>query len=83
MRPIPVLTPQQSRAWDTSAETSGRSLRVLMENAGRAVAQISLDRFAIAVQQGVLVACGPGNNGGDGWVAARTLRAMGLAVGAT
>jgi NAD(P)H-hydrate epimerase len=83
MRPIPVLTPQQSRAWDTSAETSGRSLRVLMENAGRAVAQISLDRFAIAVQQGVLVACGPGNNGGDGWVAARTLRAMGLAVWAT
>ena len=83
MRPIPVLTPEQSRAWDTSAEQSGRALRVLMENAGRAVAQLALDRFAMMVQQGVLVACGPGNNGGDGWVAARALRAMGIAVWAT
>jgi NAD(P)H-hydrate epimerase len=80
MRPIPVLTPDQSRAWDASADASGRSLRVLMECAGRAVAQIALDRFAAVGQQGVLVACGPGNNGGDGWVAARALRAMGLAV---
>jgi len=83
MRPIPVLTPEQSRAWDANAEGAGRSLRVLMENAGRAVAQIALDRFAMLVSQGVLVACGPGNNGGDGWVAARALRAMGLAVWAT
>ena len=83
MRPIPVLTPEQSRAWDASAEGAGRSLRVLMETAGRAVAQIAIDRFATLVSQGVLVACGPGNNGGDGWVAARALRAMGLAVWAT
>lgn len=83
MRAVPVLTPQQSRAWDAAAESSGRALRVLMENAGRAVAQLTLDRFAMAASQGVLVACGPGNNGGDGWVAARTLRAMGVAVWAT
>jgi NAD(P)H-hydrate epimerase len=83
MRPIPVLTPEQSRAWDASAEGAGRSLRVLMENAGRAIAQLAMDRFAMVVQQGVLVACGPGNNGGDGWVAARALRAMGLGVWAT
>lgn len=83
MRAIPVLTPEQSRAWDGSADAAGRSLRVLMENAGRAVALLALDRFAMVASQGVLVACGPGNNGGDGWVAARTLRAAGVPVWAT
>src|SRR5471030_2438003 len=83
MRSIPVLTPAQSRAWDGSADAAGRSLRVLMENAGRAVALLALDRFAMVASQGVLVACGPGNNGGDGWVAARALRAAGVPVWAT
>jgi ADP-dependent NAD(P)H-hydrate dehydratase / NAD(P)H-hydrate epimerase len=83
MRSIPVLTPEQSRAWDATADAAGRSLRVLMENAGRAVALLALDRFAMVASQGVLVACGPGNNGGDGWVAARALRAAGVPVWAT
>ena len=83
MRPTPVLTPEQSRDWDTAATTAGRSIRLLMESAGRAVAQLTLDRFAMAAPHGVLVACGPGNNGGDGWVAGRTLRAMGIPVWAT
>ena len=83
MRPIPVLTPEQSRAWDRAAESAGRPLRLLMENAGRAVAQLVADRLAMAASQGVLVACGPGNNGGDGWVAARALRATGVPVWAT
>jgi len=83
MRPAPVLTPAQSRAWDAAAIAAGHPIRVLMENAGRAVAQLILDRFVRATPQGVLVACGPGNNGGDGWVAARALRAMGVAVWAT
>ncbi len=56
---------------------------MLMENAGRAVAQLTVDRFASATSQGVLVACGPGNNGGDGWVIARTLRSMDIPVWAT
>lgn len=80
---IPVLTPEQSRAWDVLAEGAGRSTRVLMESAGRAVAQVALDRLAAATQAGVLVACGGGNNGGDGWVAARALRAMGVSVWVT
>ncbi len=83
MRTIPVLTPEQSRAWDRAAESAGRPLRMLMENAGRAVAQLVTDRLAMAASQGVLVACGPGNNGGDGWVAARALRATGVPVWAT
>lgn len=83
MRAIPVLTPEQSRGWDHAAELAGRPVRVLMENAGRAVALLALDRFAAVAPQGVLVACGPGNNGGDGWVAARALRATGIPVWAT
>ena len=83
MRSIPVLTPVQSRAWDASAGIAGRSLRVLMESAGRAVAELARDRFAMAASQGVLVACGSGNNGGDGWVAARALHVTGVPVWVT
>lgn len=78
MPPIPVLTPQQSRLWDDAAITAGRPVRTLMELAGRAVAQLVLERFAAAASQGVLVVTGPGNNGGDGWVAARALHVLGV-----
>lgn len=70
---LPVLTPDQARAWDLAAEAAGRPLRMLMENAGRAVAQwIHSSKFEDAMR-GVLVLTGAGNNGGDGWVAARQL----------
>jgi len=50
---------------------------LLMENAGRAVAQAAID---IARGGRVWVVCGKGNNGGDGWVAARHLAASGASV---
>ncbi|MSR07768.1 MAG: NAD(P)H-hydrate dehydratase [Gemmatimonadetes bacterium] len=78
---IPVLTAAQAAAWDAAARTAhGIPGRVLMDAAGRAVAQVVADTFGAALSQGVLLAAGPGNNGGDGWVAARALRAMGLRV---
>jgi NAD(P)H-hydrate epimerase len=80
---LPVLTPPQSSAWDTAAIAVGLPITTLMENAGRAVAQVILERWAAAATHGVLVACGGGNNGGDGWVTARTLHGLGLSVWVT
>jgi len=63
-------------AWTiTHAYASGM---VLMENAGAAVARLVLERFGDAKRVHVL--CGPGNNGGDGYVAARILRDAGVEV---
>jgi len=41
---------------------------VLMENAGRGSARFFLEQFSPSVGQKVLVLCGSGNNGGDGYV---------------
>jgi ADP-dependent NAD(P)H-hydrate dehydratase / NAD(P)H-hydrate epimerase len=75
---VPVLTADEMRAWDRRAiDRTGVPERVLMESAGRAAASI-IHRLHPAGR--VLVACGSGNNGGDGLVAARTLRAWGRQV---
>lgn len=53
---------------------------VLMENAGRGAAAWLRDRIETNPTARVVVACGPGNNGGDGAVVARHLDAWGFAV---
>ncbi|MFB3110615.1 MAG: NAD(P)H-hydrate dehydratase, partial [Gemmatimonadales bacterium] len=54
--------------------------RVLMEYAGRATAGVIGREFGSELSQGVIVAAGHGNNGGDGWVVARALQALGVPV---
>jgi hydroxyethylthiazole kinase-like uncharacterized protein yjeF len=83
MPAIPILIPAESAAWDTRAEREGMALESLMENAGRGATAVLLDRHGHAARKGVLVATGPGHNGGDGWVLARALHALGIPVWVT
>jgi NAD(P)H-hydrate epimerase len=74
------------RAVDRRAITElGIAGATLMENAGRGAADVIADRFPALVprerrSRPVLVVCGKGGNGGDGFVVARTLRRRGLNV---
>jgi len=77
---IPVVTPEQSSDWDRRAAGAGIELATLMETAGRAVTAVLAERFGGVLPAGVLVAAGPGNNGGDGWVIARALHRLDVPV---
>lgn len=81
MSVVPVLSAGEAAEWDRIArEDAGIPSRVLMESAGRAVALEIARRYGARLADGVLFVCGRGNNGGDGWVAARALAALGVAV---
>ncbi len=81
MAGTPVLTAAEMREADRLAiEDAGIIGLVLMENAGRAVAERALELIAEQDDALVVVVCGRGNNGGDGFVAARHLAQRGIDV---
>jgi NAD(P)H-hydrate epimerase len=61
------------RTLEQAAVDAGTPLDALMENAGLAVAQEVWMMLGVVAGRRILVLCGPGNNGGDGLVAARHL----------
>lgn len=84
MRGDAVLTAAEMREVETSAIQSGAVTgAALMDRAGRGAMAVILAHWpALAARPGrSVVLCGPGNNGGDGYVMARDLAARGWAVG--
>lgn len=72
----PVISPEESSRLDAASDAP---VEVLMERAGLGVALAAV-RLGAAYGKKVIVLAGPGNNGGDGYVAARYLRERGVAV---
>lgn len=73
----PILTAAEMRAAEAAAIGAGTPARELMEKAGAAAAE-AIWRFAGPMP--ALILCGPGNNGGDGYVVARHLAERGASV---
>jgi len=73
-----LLTPEEMGRADAATIAAGTPGIELMEAAGKAVADVVLERLGVDVP--VLVLAGPGNNGGDGFVAARRLEQAGRRV---
>ncbi len=73
----PILTAEAMRAAEQRTIDGGTSVEQLMERAGAGLAEAA---YRFAGPMDALILCGPGNNGGDGYVAARHLAERGVKV---
>ena len=73
----PILTASAMAAGEQRAIDGGTSVEQLMERAGASLAEAA---YRFAGPRPALILCGPGNNGGDGYVAARHLAERGVPV---
>ncbi|WP_294533972.1 NAD(P)H-hydrate dehydratase [uncultured Rhodoblastus sp.] len=78
--PIELLTPAEMARADALTMASGAPGYALMLQAGRNIAEAAAGMLRAGEGQTVRVYCGPGKNGGDGYVAARLLREKGFDV---
>ena len=69
-----ILSVAEMAAADAAAVKSGVPVRILMQRAGEAVARAVIERFEPVP---TVILCGPGDNGGDGYVAAKLLTEAG------
>lgn len=76
---IPFVTTAGMKELERLVDRSGVSYQEMMERAGRSAARLILERWPMEGKR-VLVLCGKGNNGGDGFVAARCLTEAGAFV---
>ncbi|MET0250358.1 MAG: NAD(P)H-hydrate dehydratase [Sphingobium sp.] len=77
MQGLSIVTAAQMRAAEQAVIAAGTAEYALMERAGAAAAEII---WRAGGDRDVLILCGPGNNGGDGYVIARHLQARGVPV---
>jgi ADP-dependent NAD(P)H-hydrate dehydratase / NAD(P)H-hydrate epimerase len=75
-----LVTVDQMRRIEAASDAQGHSYAAMMERAGLAVARVVQSRLDVRGQR-ILVLVGPGNNGGDGLVAARHLHDAGAKIG--
>lgn len=76
---VKVVSVEEMREIEAASDEAGHSYAAMMEQAGRGVAEALQDRIKVKGKR-VLVLVGPGNNGGDGLVAARFLAQAGAEV---
>jgi len=66
-----MIGPRDGKVLDANSEALGVSIDMLMDNAGKALAKVVIEHFK---GKKILVVCGVGNNGGDGFAAAYYLK---------
>jgi ADP-dependent NAD(P)H-hydrate dehydratase / NAD(P)H-hydrate epimerase len=75
-----IVTAEQMRKIDSQCAQLGKPVKVLMESAGKAVAEATREYLGEMKKQNILCLIGGGNNGGDGLIAARYLAGWGAKV---